>query len=188
MLVFWPHFPLRGLKKVRKTIKTFHLLRICINVIGWQGWEPLLLPHDQSLGVLMRRFFAGVAILCFFFQVAVAATPEPVQLHNSNAVWFENWIGLSNATLSVTAPNGETIEVFAASGTPVFQLSGRDIQDGYYRYELRAATEEQKKIVNATNQGRGDAQRDSVAVPYYATGNFLVERGVIVIPEDIKEE
>lgn len=146
------------------------------------------LPHDHSIGVLMRLFSAGAAFLCFSLQVAVAATPEPVQLHNSNAVWFENWIGLSNATLSVTAPNGETIEVFSASGTPVFQLSGRDIQDGYYRYELRAATEEQKKIVNATDQGRGSAQRDSVAVPFYTTGNFLVERGVIVTPEDIKEE
>ncbi len=90
--------------------------------------------------------------------------------------------------MTVTAPNGETIEVFAASGTPVFQLSGREIQDGYYRYELRAATEEQKKILNATNQGRGEAQRDTESVPYYTTGNFLVERGVIVTPEDIKEE
>ncbi len=136
----------------------------------------------------MQRLFAGAALLCFSLQVAVAATSEPVQLHNSNAVWFENWIGLSNATLSVTAPDGEMTEVFAASGTPVFQLAGRDIQDGFYRYELRAATEEQKKIINAADQGRGDAQRDTRSVPYYATGSFLVERGVIVTPEDIKEE
>ncbi len=144
--------------------------------------------HDLSIGEDMQRLLAGAACLLLSLQVAVAATPDPVQLHNSNAVWFENWIGLNNATLSVTAPNGEMTEVFAASGTPVFQLSGRDIQDGYYRYELRAATEEQTKIINATNQGRGDQQRDTTAVPYYTTGSFLVERGVIVTPEDIKEE
>lgn len=136
----------------------------------------------------MKRLYTMTAVCFFVTNAAFAATPEPVQLHNSNTVWFENWVGLSNATMTVIKPNGEVSELFAASGTPVFQLSGRDVLDGVYRYELRAATEAQEKIVNPIDQGRGDAQRDSVAVPYYMTGQFVVERGVIITPETIKEE
>lgn len=136
----------------------------------------------------MHRLLKIAAFVFLAPQVAIAATPEPVQLHNSNTVWFENWVGLSNATMTILAPSGEVTEVFAASGTPVFQLSGRDVADGTYQYELRAATEERRKIVNQIDQGRGDAQRETVAVPFYATGHFVVERGVIVTPETIKEE
>ena len=136
----------------------------------------------------MLRFFRLFILVLLCSKGAVAATPEPVQLHNSNAIWFENWTGLSNATLTVVAPNGEVFEIFASTGTPVFQLSGRDVFDGVYQYELRAATDETRKIVNPIDQGRGDAQREEVAVPYYTTGHFVVERGVIITPEVIKEE
>lgn len=136
----------------------------------------------------MKHVFAAAVLFSLTCQSSLAATPEPVQLHNSNAVWFENWTGLSNATMTIVSPDGQIIEVFSASGTPVFQLSGRQVLDGIYNYELRAATEETRKIVNQIDQGRGDAQRDSVAVPYYATGYFVVERGVIITPETIKEE
>lgn len=113
---------------------------------------------------------------------------DPVQQHNSNAVWFENWIGLSNASLVVASPDGQISQIYAPSGTPVFELNSAEAVDGIYRYELRAATEETTRIVNPTDQGRGDAQRDSEAVPFYTTGSFVVERGAIITPKDIKEE
>lgn len=136
----------------------------------------------------MNRVFRIFVIALLLAQGARAATPEPVQLHNSNAVWFENWTGLSNATLTILAPNGEIIEVFAATGTPVFQLAGGAVLDGTYSYELRAATEETQKIVNQIDQGRGEAQRDEITVAFYTTGRFVVERGVIITPDVIKEE
>lgn len=117
-----------------------------------------------------------------------AFAADPVQQHNSNAVWFENWIGLSNATLVVMAPDGRFTEISAASGTPVFELDRAEAIDGIYRYELRAATEKTVKIVNPIDSGRGDAQRESEAVPFYASGQFTVERGAIITPKDIKEE
>ena len=119
---------------------------------------------------------------------ATAQSVDPVQQHNSNAVWFENWIGLSNAALVVETPEGAVIEVFAESGTPVFELDRGSATDGVYRYELRAASKEQRKIVNAIDNGRGDAQRDSEAVPFYTTGFFIVERGAIITPEAVEEE
>ena len=133
--------------------------------------------------ICFSAIFAGFA--CF---AGTAWAVEPRQQQNSNAVWFENWVGLSNATLKVSAPDGTLTEIHAASGTPVFKLPARDASDGVWRFELSAATDKQEKIVNVQNNGRGDAARDTVAVPYYLSGHFVVERGVIIRPKEIKEE
>lgn len=117
-----------------------------------------------------------------------ASAAEPVPQHNSNAFWFENWVGLSNARLIVVAPNGKVTEIFAVSGTPVFQLERGQAMDGPYRFELSAATEETTEIVNKFDDGRGDASKDTVAVPFYAQGHFTVSRGAIITPKDIEEE
>lgn len=137
----------------------------------------------------MKRLFASFAFLIALGGgTAVSAEPQPVQQNNSNAVWFENWIGLTNATMAVATPGGELISLYAASGTPVFELKGNEVLDGIYRYELSAATEEEVKIVNKIDDGRGDAARDTTAKPFYFSGAFVVERGVIVQLEKIAEE
>ncbi len=116
-----------------------------------------------------------------------AAPPQPVEQHNSNALWFENWNGLSNATLTVVAPGGEISEIFTAKGTPVYKLGGEKLEDGIYRYELSAATEEREKIVNKVNNGRGDKAREERAVPFFLEGSFTVYRGVIITPKELDE-
>lgn len=132
--------------------------------------------------------FLCLTVLMSLSSASVAATPEPVQQHNSNAVWFENWIGLSNATMKVQAPDGSLISVLAVTGTPVFQLSGNEVQDGVYRFELSAATDEKEKIVNPIDNGRGENASDMVSVSFSMEGRFVVARGVIVTPKDIQEE
>lgn len=129
-----------------------------------------------------------LGLLLSIGTAAAAWAAEPVQQHNSNAVWFENWIGLSNASMTVAAPNGKITTIFAETGTPVFQLSEGDVLDGIYRYELSAATDEKVKIVNQVDNGRGEDQSDTVAVPFYMGGHFVVSRGVIITPEETKEE
>lgn len=126
-------------------------------------------------------------LLCLFALAAQAEAPDPIEQHNSNAIWFENWRGLSSATLKVTSPDGRVSQVFAQSGTPVFQLPGRDSPDGIWRYEVSAATEESVEIVNPVDNGRGSAQSQSVSKPFYLTGFFTVSRGVIIRPDDISE-
>ncbi len=128
------------------------------------------------------------AALTFVLGAGAAFAADPVQQHNSDAVWFENWMGLSNATLTVSAPNGKITDIQAPSGTPVFKLDRAEAMDGVYRYELRAATEEKEKIINPIDNGRGDAEQDSTAVPFYLTGHFVVSRGAIITPEDVKED
>ncbi|MFK7940748.1 MAG: hypothetical protein AB8B82_15305 [Roseovarius sp.] len=125
--------------------------------------------------------------LAFGTSVATFAS-EPVQQHNSNAVWFENWTGLTNAQMIVAAPNGKVTTIYAESGTPVFQLEKDAVLDGVYRYELSAATEEKVEIVNKVDNGRGDNASDTTLKPFYSSGHFVVSRGVIITPEEIKEE
>ena len=118
----------------------------------------------------------------------VAMAADPVQQQNSNAVWFENWIGLSNASLTVAAPNGKITQIYTETGTPVFELDGEEVPDGVYRYELTAATDETVEIVNETDNGRGDAQKNTMAKPFHTSGHFTVSRGVIISPEVAEEE
>ena len=132
----------------------------------------------------IRTTIAGMVFACI---AAAGFAAEPIQQQNSNAVWFENWIDLSHATLKVTAPGGTLTEIFVEQGTPVFRLPTRDVADGIYRFELTAATKETAKIVNQIDNGRGDAGRDSTSVPYNMNGQFTVSRGVIIRPEDIQE-
>lgn len=136
----------------------------------------------------MRLFSCSAIFAVVLSTAALSQGIAPVQQNNSNTIWFENWTGLSNGTMKITIPGGELVEVFAASGTPVFELSGREIVDGIYRYELSAATKNERKILNSVNNGRGDAARDSQSEPFYLSGAFHVSRGVIVQPEQIKEE
>ncbi|MDU8925807.1 hypothetical protein RXV86_00255 [Alisedimentitalea sp. MJ-SS2] len=126
------------------------------------------------------------AAIAALIATAVQAA-EPVKQHNSNAIWFVNWIGLTNATLTISEPSGKIVTIHAQSGTPVYKLSG-DVQDGVYRYELTAATDKTRKIVNQIDSGRGENQSDSEAIPYHGQGHFTVERGVIVPEKDIKED
>ncbi|WP_299693838.1 hypothetical protein [uncultured Tateyamaria sp.] len=132
------------------------------------------------------------ATLCVAIHTSGAAlasdTPQPVQQHNSNAVWFENWTGLRNASMVISYPDGTLETIEARSGTPVFKLVGAQVLDGVYRYELRAATDKTEKIKNPINNGRGDAARSELAVPFLLNGHFTVSRGVIVTPKDLKEE
>lgn len=140
-----------------------------------------------ALKKLAPAFTLAFTLITAMTGAAAALTADPVQQYNSNAVWFENWTGLSNATLVVAAPNGKVIEVFAASGTPVFELSRDQVQDGIYRYELKAATDEAVEIVNPIDNGRTEVT-SSRAKPFYMNGSFVVSRGVITIPEEIRED
>ena len=139
---------------------------------------------------LISRLIPGLvfSLALGLMSVSSALAAEPVAQHNTNAFWFENWGDLSNAQLKVSLPGGKISSVQAPVGTPVFQLTGTDIQDGVYAYELTAATSEQVEIVNPINNGRGDNAASSAAKPFYMTGVFHVQRGVIVTPETKTED
>ena len=123
---------------------------------------------------MMFRFLAPVLLstCATFAMTSVVAAADLIQRHNSNSVWFENWTGLKNATMVVAAPDGTISQVQATKRSPVYKLTGR-IQDGVYRFELRAAA---------------DTTVDHEAKPLYTTGHFVVQRGAIITPEYLPEE
>jgi hypothetical protein len=136
---------------------------------------------------MICRLLAAVA---FTFGLAHAAqAADPVQTNNSNAVWFENWVGLSNGMMRVADPEGRISDVRAELGTPVFQLSGGKVIDGVYRYELRAMSDELVKNRDYSNSLNSDEEwQEYVPKAFYRTGSFTVERGVILRPEDVPTE
>ena len=127
------------------------------------------------------------AVLVLASPIAWAAS-DPVQQHNTDAVWFENWIGLSNATMVVASPDGEISRVVAEVGTPVFQLERGTAVDGVYRYELRATTDVKAPTSKKSNRRNTDGETVERMVPFYTTGFFIVERGVIVTKQEVEEE
>ncbi|MBA84222.1 hypothetical protein ACSSNL_05250 [Thalassobius sp. S69A] len=133
-------------------------------------------------GILGVIFAIGTAGAVF------AAPPEPVQQHNSNAIWFENWTGLKKAQMVVVFPNGKIETITAETGTPVFRLSGDTVLDGVYRYEISAATDEMVEIVNPIDNGRGENARNETNKSFYMSGRFVVSRNVIITPADVKEQ
>lgn len=138
---------------------------------------------------MLSRVLSSVLGATFATVIGTAAfAADPVEQHNSTAFWFVNWIGLSNATMNVVAPTGEISTIFAASGTPVYELDRAKAVDGVYRYELSAATDKQVKILNAQDNGRGDNAADTAAEPFYLTGQFVVSRGVITVPDEMTED
>lgn len=138
----------------------------------------------------MKNLF-GISAVTFALSLAFS-TPisanQVFQQNNSNAVWFENWGQMFNATMTITAPDGRQTRIEAPSGTPVFQLDPTDVVDGIYRYEVTAAKQEKVKIINPENNGRGENARDEVNESFSLSGHFTVSRGVIVIPEEVTED
>lgn len=135
----------------------------------------------------IKSGFLGVIAALGMAGVVFAASPEPIQQHNSNAVWFENWTGLKKAQMVVVFPNGQIETITAETGTPVFRLSGDTVLDGVYRYEISAATDEMVEIVNPINNGRGEDAQNETNKPFYMSGQFVVARNVIITPADTKE-
>ena len=135
----------------------------------------------------MRIGLSLAGVLALTASVAFAASANPTEQYTSNAFWFDHWGDLSNATMKVVAPDGSIDEIFEPRGTPVYKL-GADVMDGIYRYELTAATAETETIVNPVDNGRGEQARNELFVPFQMQGSFVVSRGVIIVPEDIRED
>ena len=144
---------------------------------------PLRRPR-HALSMLIAASISFVPV-----PPAWADPPNPVQMHTTSSIWFNNWVGLSDATLTVIAPNGKQVTIFEKTRSPRFRLSGRNIQNGAYHYELTAATEERIPYENDVREfDEGIAPPTTIAKPFYKSGSFLVVSGVIVKPEEIEEE
>ena len=86
-----------------------------------------------------------------------------------------------NGTLNISGPNGFNSQSFVERGLPRFILQNAGkLEDGVYTYTLTAATRTRVKVDISVDNGRGDTNRNSAAMPYSTSGTFRVSNGLIV--------
>lgn len=138
----------------------------------------------------MRRFpkpiLLGIGIAAAFAVQAPSA--EPIQKHDGLTVWFDNWGGLVDAKLVVAAPDGKISEIYARTTSPVLSLNRIEAVDGIYRYEISASVIEPVKVSGFSNGENNQKQTNTGRGVYYHTGFFIVDRGNIIEPPQVKEE
>jgi len=94
----------------------------------------------------------------------------------------------SNATLTITGPDGFYVRNFSKSGNPAVDLiKAKAKADGVYTYEITAASSETVTILNPQNNGRGGADRATMKRGVSATGTFVVKGGLIVDTSNVTE-
>ncbi len=125
---------------------------------------------------------AGIFLaLVHSFPAFADQAVSPVLRSNFNSIWFENWVGLSNAMLRVAAPDGSVETIYEERRTPRYRLSGARIVDGQYRFELRAATDKTVALSEDLPWTADAKDRPSTApVPFYMSGAFQVRNGAVV--------
>ena len=94
----------------------------------------------------------------------------------------------SNATLTISGPDGFFARSFSKTGSPAVDLiKAKAKADGIYTYEITAASGETVTIRNPQNNGRGGADRGTMKRGVSASGTFVVKGGLIVDTSKDKE-
>ena len=117
---------------------------------------------------------------------------------------FEYKGNYSNATISVSGPNGFNTKVFQKRGQPTIDLSQKkalaskgassslpnvsSLEDGLYNYEITVATDKKVKVNDNGDNGRSNNAKTMMNVGESQSGSFRVLNGSIVTELDVKEE
>ena len=87
----------------------------------------------------------------------------------------------SNLTLTISGPNGLNATAHHRTGSPIIDLSKLGaIDDGDYRYQLTAATDEKVPVRTALDNGRDGGPATSILKSVSTSGQFQVKGGTIV--------
>jgi hypothetical protein len=102
------------------------------------------------------------------------------QRFSETQVSFDLKGAYSNLTLTVTGPNGLHAVASSKSGSPMVDLKRLSaIDDGIYRYNLTASTDEKVPERSGLDNGRR-ARADAMLKSVSASGLFQVKDGTIV--------
>ena len=110
------------------------------------------------------------------------------ELFEGTRVAFKAGARYSNATLIITGPADYQAEVFNRATLPSLDLQkyGK-VVDGYFRYQLIAATDQKVEILNpGLNNGRDDIPGAKM-LGAQLSGVFCVKDGVIAKVENLPE-
>lgn len=131
---------------------------------------------------------AGAMTLAATAVFANEAMDAKVSLRGSE-VRVKLGAGLSNATLSISGPNGFYAKTFSQSGSPSIDLiKAGGTADGVYTYEVTAATSETTENLNPMDNGRGGIDDGTSVVSASTTGSFHASGGIIADRSSQAEE
>lgn len=95
----------------------------------------------------------------------------------------------SNATLSITGPDGFHVQAYSQSGSPSVDLiRAGATADGTYTYEITAASSEDATSENLMNNGRGGVDKTAGKVGASMSGSFQASGGIINTQASLAEE
>lgn len=95
----------------------------------------------------------------------------------------------SNATLTVSGPNGFHASAFSKTGSPSIDLiRAGGTGEGQYSYEVTAASSETKLNATPQNNGRGKVDEAAEKVSATTSGSFFASGGIIADKQSLAEE
>lgn len=128
---------------------------------------------------LLGVWLAGAMTLAATAAFANEGMDAKVTLRGSE-VHVKLGAGLSNATLSISGPNGFYAQTSSESGSPSIDLiKAGGLADGVYTYEVTAATSETTENLNPMDNGRGGVDDATSVVSASTSGSFRASGGII---------
>ena len=96
---------------------------------------------------------------------------------------------LSRATLSVSGPDAFHASVYSESGAIALDLGKfGPVEDGFYKYEITAATDQPMRVRTPLNNGRDEKVKFTLHKGVAMNGTFRVKDGKIVKPVPAAKE
>ena len=133
---------------------------------------------------LAACFAVGVSGACW------AQGLNATQKFTDTEIMFDITGPYSNLTLTISGPNGLNASAHHRTGSPLIDLRKLGaIDDGNYRYQLTAATDEKVPDRSGLDNGRDGGPATSVLKSVSTSGQFQVKGGAIVkVDPSVREE
>ena len=142
--------------------------------------------------MIWKSVFAGIIAVCLSGPSwAISADDlNAFKRATGSEVSFSLGGAYSNATLTITGPDGFVVRNFSKTGNPAIDLiKAKANVDGIYTYEITVASPETVTIRNPQNNGRGGLDRKTMKRAISASGTFVVKGGLIVdMPNETEPE
>lgn len=133
-------------------------------------------------------FYVAAAAVCGMAGVCLADNLAATERFSGTVASFDFKGQYSNATLSVSGPNGFAASATAKSGAPSLDLSRQgSLEDGLYKYHIVAGTPKKAKVRPALDNGRESRPAAEQQITASMSGTFRVKGGAIVRNQAVAE-
>lgn len=130
---------------------------------------------------MIGLFRASFTMVAFCGIAGVAVAQDISASISASGIGVASGKRLNNATIAIVGPNGFHLEQYSKSGNASMSLGGvSGLPDGWYNYEITAATGETVTDLSGLDNGRGPNAPKTMSKGTSSSGSFLVSNGKIV--------